>query len=248
MKWISRIFILLFITTLPARSQIWKMRRWELQGGIGTGHYFGDIGGVSPSENLLGLKDISLVTTRPVFNVGMRYKIGANRSVNARFFTGWLHGQDAGGVNDARGIVFNTFIFEPSVMFEQNIIPDKSNKSYLMMKGRGIISFTSSLSVYAFAGIGGSLFFPKVVDDPFNRLDLSASKIALVFPMGLGLKYPIDPNFSLGFTLGARLTTTDEIDGFTSPYSKHKDIYYFSSFHLIWKLRTSRQGWPLFKL
>lgn len=248
MKWIFRILLLSIITTLPSQAQLWKLRRWELTGGIGTGHYFGDIGGVSPGENILGLKDIQLVSTRPVFNAGMRYKIGASTSVSGSFTTGWIHGQDKGGVNDARGIIFNTFIFEPSVRIEQAIIPDKSSQSYLMMKGRGIISFTASISVYAFAGVGGSLFFPKAKEDPFSRLDPSASKFSVVFPVGLGLKFPLDPNFSLGFDLGARLTRTDEIDGFTSQFSKHNDIYYFTAFQFIWKLKTDRRGLPIFRL
>jgi hypothetical protein len=248
MKWIIRIIILLFCTTLPARSQVWKMRRWEMTGGIGTGNYFGDIGGASPSENLLGLKDISLSNTRPVLEVGMRYKLKERTWTMLKLSSGWIHGKDAGGVNDTRGIVFNTYIFEPSLVVEQAIIADKSANSYLMMKGRGIMSFTASLGVYVYAGIGGSFFMLKSVEDPYSRLDPNASKVALILPVGVGLKYPIDPNFSLGFDLGLRLTSTDQLDGFTSPYSKYKDHYYFTSFHLIWKLRTTRKGLPIFRL
>lgn len=248
MKWIIRVTILFFFVSLPAKSQLWKLRRWELTGGIGTGHYFGDIGGVSPGENILGLKDFQLLSTRPAINAGMRYKVFASTSLKAELTSGWLHGRDAGGINDARGIVFNTYIFEPSVRVEQEIIRDKSERSYLMMKGRGIVSFTSSISLYIFGGVGGSLFFPKAKEDPYSRIDLSASKFTVVYPVGLGLKYPLDANFSMGFDVGYRFTMTDSLDGFTSPFSKYKDHYYFTSLHLVWKLKTSRKGLPIFRL
>ena len=129
------LFIIIFsLFSFSGWSQVWKLRRYEMSAGIGIVNYFGDIGGYSPGKNLLGLKDLSLRSTRPMLHVGMRYKIYETGWLNFNLAFGWLHGTDVGGTNEARGIVFRSGLFEPSLRFEQAIINGRANQSYLMMK------------------------------------------------------------------------------------------------------------------
>jgi hypothetical protein len=71
--------------------------------------------------------------------------------------------------------------------------------------------------------------------------------------MGLGFKYVMSSNLSIGAEFGGRLTTTDWLDGYApniihngSNYSKAQDIYYFAVFNVIYRIKTSRRGLPMF--
>ncbi len=238
--------IISFFTAL-GHAQVWKLRRYELIGGLGTSQYFGDIGGYSNGENLLGLKDVSFRNTRPMFDVGFRYKILETSWIKMNLISGWLHGNDKGGVNDARDIIFNSYLFEPTIQFEQVLINSNANQSYLMMKGKGISSFTNSLGVYVFAGVGTIIASPKAKEDKYNRMN-TITRVAMSFPVGVGCKYALDPNWSVGFELGPHFTTSDYIDGFSSQFSKHNDVCLFMNVHAIWKLKTSRKNLPIFGL
>ena len=107
--------------------------------------------------------------------------------------------------------------------------------------------FASSIGFYGFAGFGPVFFNPTVLEDPNNRTSTDFSKVALAVPVGLGVKYGLTPDWMIGFELGGRWTTTDYLDAFTSEWSKSNDFYYLVTFHMIYKLDTSRDGWPVFK-
>jgi hypothetical protein len=246
----KRIALLIVVISLvyPAttRAQVWKMKRYEAIVGIGTSNYFGDIGGYSRGENALGLKDISIASTRPSIYLGARYKVYEVIAVKLNLIVAFLSGSDEGKQNDARNLKFSATIFEPSLQVEYSFLKEKGSQSYLMMKGKGVTSFRSSISSYVFLGIGGGFFWPKAKENLTN-FDLDYNKATLVVPMGLGLKYGLNTNWSIGFELGGRLTTTDYLDGYTSSYSDANDIYYFGVINLVYKIRTSRTGWPVFR-
>ncbi len=249
MKKSYRYVIILIVSLLflipDSYSQIWKLRRYEMEGGFGMTNYFGDIGGYSNGDNVLGLKDLSAKSISGIFNIGMRYKMLEKTWLKFNLGFGSLRGSDQGGTNDERGIKFNTFLFEPSLRLEQAIISGKDERSYLMMKGRGISSFRNSFSLYLFGGIGGALVSPKPKEDPYDRM--TNGKSAIIFPLGVGMKLALDPNWSVGADMGWRFSTSDYLDGFSSQYSDHNDVYFLLNVSLIWKLRTSRRNLPVFR-
>ena len=49
----------LCISEFSQRLRLWKMKRYEAVAGIGPSLFFGDIGGFSQGENILGFKDMS---------------------------------------------------------------------------------------------------------------------------------------------------------------------------------------------
>ena len=236
---------ILFLISGSVHSQVWKMKRYEAEAGLGGTFYMGDIGSITPKENIAGLKDVVFQFTRPVIHLGFRYKFYERIWVKMNLNYGWLYGNDTYGSNDTRGVVFRTSLFETTFQGEFAFIPDKTSNNYLMMKGKGIMSFASSISFYGFAGFGPVFFFPKVLEDPNNRTSTDFSKVTLAFPLGLGVKYGLTPDWNIGFELGGRFTLTDYLDAFTSQWSKANDFYYFATFHIIYKLDTSRKGWPV---
>ena len=121
--------------------------------------------------------------------------------------------------------------------------------SYLFIKGRR--SFFSqilrSLDFYAFAGIGGALFYV----DPNEALlasDMPVSGFTPVIPGGVGATLIYNPNLNFGVELGGRYAFSDYIDGYSSPqFSKANDVYYFLNFTIAYKLKTGPHGWPSFR-
>jgi len=246
MKKLLFFLIASFLLSLTINAQAWRMRRCEAIIGIESAQYFGDIGGWSKDENILGLKDIALSQVRPGIYFGVRYKLYEEISLKLNLNYGYLHGDDADKANSSRNFKFYTSIFEPSVQVEYVFIKEKEAMSYLMMKGRGMGQFHSSLSSYIFLGMGG-VFFNVTEKENLLNVNLEYTPAALVIPIGVGVKYGLNTNWSIGFDLGGRFTTSDYIDGYTSEYSKSKDVYFFGVFNIMYKIRTGSNGLPVFK-
>jgi hypothetical protein len=138
-------------------------------------------------------------------------------------------------------------IFEPSAQFEFSIITEEQRyRTNAMFNKRGMINNYSHYNLYAFAGVGGVFGWVKPLKDLVNyNYDLSPA--GLCFPIGLGFKYVMSSNLSLGVEFGGRLTTTDFLDGYSHPvYSHANDVYYFADFNVIYRIKTSRRGLPMF--
>jgi len=246
MKKLLFFLIASFLLNLTINAQAWRMKRYEAIIGIGSSQYFGDIGGWSKDENILGLKDIALSQVRPGIYFGVRYKLYEEISLKLNLNYGYLHGDDADKANSSRNFKFYTSIFEPSIQVEYAFIKEKEAMSYLMMKGRGMSQFHPSISAYAFLGLGGA-FFKVTEKEDLQNVDLEYNPVALVVPVGIGLKFGLNTNWSIGFDLGGRFTTSDYIDGYTSEYSESKDVYFFGVFNMVYKIRTGSNGLPVFK-
>lgn len=238
--------ILLLIFPQNMDAQRWRLQRWEGVAGIGTANYFGDIGGAVDDNNAAGFKDLDIKQTRPSFQLAMRYRVFQDVAVKANIMIGFLSGSDENSKNEGRELSFSTFLFEPSIQGEYYIIPEeRRNSTAALFNRRGMVNNYSKVALYVFGGLGGTYVNPKLEADPALVSDLDPKNFTLVFPGGLGLKYIIDDTWALGFELGVRYTLTDYIDGYTSDYSNHNDIYYFGVLNATYKFRTARSGWPI---
>lgn len=230
-------------------AQKWKLKRYEAIVGVGTAHYFGDIGGATTEENWFGLKDIEIEGTRPSIYLGARYKIRQNVAVKANFIYGFLAGDDNGSLNNDRGCAFSSGIFEPSVQGEFSIISEEQRyRSSAIFNRRGMMNNYSKFNAYLFAGIGGTFLLSVQPNEEMeNSIDYDPDhpKFGITFPMGIGLKYVLSNKWSVGGELGGRFTTTDYLDAYTTKFSKHNDVYYFFTIQAIYRVRTSRNGYPV---
>jgi hypothetical protein len=245
-KLMSFIIIFLFVTS-TLNAQLWKLRRYELYGGPGTTQFFGDIGGFSRNKNILGIKDISLQNTRFNFNLGMKYRIIENVSARVNFALGYFHSSDATGSNISRGFESQTLFFEPSVIGEYYFIKNKTENSYLIMKGRGKYSgsFFSRLDLYAFTGIGG-LSYKVNPNDKLESFMVKSKGFSAIIPAGLGVTMIYSGIINFGIEAGGRYSLSDLVDGYNSASSQSNDIYYFLNFNIIYKIRTGKNGLPAF--
>lgn len=71
-----------------------------------------------------------------------------------------------------------------------------------------------------------------------ERDNISYSPLTMVIPAGIGVNIGIRNFIDLGFEIGGRYAFNDYLDGFTSPTSTANDIYYISSFVLVYRIRN----------
>jgi len=228
-------------------GQLWKTKRYEAVAGIGTTSFFGDIGGFSQTENILGIRDFSFLQTRFNVSASIRYRVTQDFSARLSLYTGLFHATDKRGSNEEREMAANTTFFEPDLIAEYCFIKSQMENSYLFTKGRRtrFRSILSSLDLYAFGGIGGLAYSVKgneeLVAHGFDKGGFTA-----VIPAGIGLNLYIMPEYNVGIELGGRYSFSDYLDGYTSQYSRANDVYYFFNVTFTYKLLTGDNGLPAF--
>ncbi|MFN8207802.1 MAG: DUF6089 family protein [Bacteroidales bacterium] len=257
---IPALTLCLLLTSFNLDAQRWKTKRYEAGAGIGTTHIFGDIGGGATEKNWMGLKDLRLDATRPSLDLLFRYRISNSFATKFSLFYGYGFGADEGSFhNDSdppRDLSFTRHIIEPSLQLEYYILTeDKRLSSSAMYYRRGMGGAFTRLGLYLFTGIGSSTNFGKVTKNnpayPFNpeKETIKNASSTLVIPGGIGVKYMLNTDITLGFELGGRYTFSDYIDGYNAfgyAANEGRDIYYFTSFSAVYKLKNDRNNIPLF--
>jgi hypothetical protein len=230
------------------QGQLWKMKRWETVVGFGPSFFFGDIGGYTQGENLLGFKDLSINQTRFNFNFDIKYRISTKFNTRLSFTYAFFHAADIKGSNENRDFEATMSGIEPALLFEYYFVKNKAERSYLFSKGRGtgFGSILRSLDFYAFTGIGGLKYTVKGNDNLAN-IGYDPGGFDAVIPYGIGATLIYSPNYNFGVEFGGRYLNSDYLDGYTSQYSNSNDVYYFLNFTITYKLKTGPKGWPSFR-
>lgn len=246
----KRVFLLLllFVFLYPvANGQLWKLRRYEVYGGVGTAQVFGDIGGFTIGENALGFKDLLIKQTRFNLKAGIRYRAQEKLAFTFDLNFGLMSASDAKGSNESRGYESSITLFEPIIKAEYYFLKNNAESSYRFIKGEKTInSVVARLDGYIYAGLG-PVIYKATPNEALEERDIKNSGLALAVPIGLGINYLFAPNSLIGFDFGLRYTTSDYIDGYTSQFSRRNDVYYFMTFVYTYKLKTSEKGLPSFR-
>lgn len=226
---------LLFFISLQIFSQEWKVDRKQFYFGIGASNFLGDVGG-SDNIGTHGLKDFNLSAVRMCFAAGYSYQAAHRIALKTNLIFGWIGGDDA-YTNETfrhnRNINFRSIILELSEQFEFYILAPKANRgsSYSVYQRSWLSNIP--LSLYVFSGVGGFYFNPKgkYTDGEWYSLQplgtegqglvdtrTKYSLIQLTVPLGIGLKYRINQNYSIGLEYGLRKTFTDYLDDVSTTY------------------------------
>jgi hypothetical protein len=249
LKAVYIICILIFGFAPSSDAQRWKLRRYEVGGGLGVAQVFGDIGGTIDQKNWFGLKDIKFSETNLAVPLYVRYKLDPFYSVKVNTALAFGQGDDENSRND-RGRSYKTMLVEFSGQFEYYFIPEERRyRSAAMFDRRGMLNNYMSFSAYAFLGVGGVYSHANVTftQDIYPVDKIKNNSVGVVFPLGLGLKYIIDDRWLIVGELGYRFSVTDYIEGYKQDQdSKFPDVYYFLSLSVGYKLSTSRSGIPSF--
>jgi hypothetical protein len=241
------ILLLCFIVSITD-AQIWKLNRYEASVGLGPSFFFGDIGGYSQTKNILGIRDITIKQTRFDFNANFKYRITQEVNIRLSLTSGLLHATDVRGSNENRGLEASMIIIEPALIGEYYFIKNKAENSYLFTKGKatGINGIIKSLDFYVFTGLGG-LGYSIKGNAQLQKIGFNPGGFTVVIPVGIGSTLIYSPNFNFGVELSGRYSFSDNLDGYTSQYSRSNDVYYFFNFTITYKLKTGANGLPSFR-
>ncbi len=151
-----------------------------------------------------------------------RYRLDDKWAVNSSFHYARIHSADSLSPENTsryhRGFYFENQIFELSVTGEFYVS-----------------SLIDRLPLEIFGYLGAGIFYhnPQLTVPPDTEMpDDEYSLIQPAIPMGIGIRYPINENFVIGFDIGHRMTFTDYIDGFTRPASDYDDSYFLGSLRI----------------
>lgn len=243
-------FTLLILAVGLANGQLWKTQRIELTAGFGPTHFFGDIGGFTGTENYLGLRDITIAQTRFNVSLGANYRIWEDLNARVNLNYAMFNSNDKRGSNVARGFVSTTNALETSFLGEYYFIKNRAERSFNFSRKGGIrnrprstafqsviTDFFTRFDMYAFTGLGG-LAYSVSPNEALAERDLRQGGFTMVWPLGIGAKYIYSPDLNFGLEFGGRYAFSDYVDGYTSQFSKHNDIYYFLNVTATYKLPT----------
>jgi hypothetical protein len=237
--------VALIFVMFSGYSQIWRYQRYEVWGAVSVFQYFGDCGGTADKKDLLGLKDISILANRPGFTIGAIYREDERWYFQISNSFGFFTQTDKGSRNAARNFAFSTIANETSIQGLYFFVKE-SDRSYSFSYRYRLKHINQLFSAYAFAGFG-SLYYKVTPKESLVGSDRFENKhLTMNFPVGVGIKLAFSPSFSFGFDLGRRWTLSDYLDGFTSPWSHHKDAYYIMNFKFYYRLPKAKPFRPIF--
>lgn len=245
---LSSAILILFVFSASAQA-LWKDQRVELTAGLGTTHFFGDIGGFTPEDNILGIKDMSFIQTRYNLSIDITYRIIQDANLRMNFAYGMLRANDERGSNIARGFIATTNFFESSLIGEYYVIKNKTEDSFLFSRNRGrnLRTFFETLDFYLFTGIGGLSYNVRGNEMLVAHPGYTEGGFTAVIPTGIGINMIYSPELNFGLEFGGRYSFSDFLEGYTSQYSRSNDVYYFLNVTATYKMSTNKFGVPTFR-
>ena len=224
----------LLIALMPLQAQRFRsLTQFELRLGVGMSNALSELGGA----NRIGThfyRDYELAMTRPAAHLGIRMYVPDTRwAVSTNLSYARVAGRDnltRDPYRENRNLNFRSPIIEFSVQGEYYFRKASAGSRYNIREVVG--SKQVNMDWYLFAGIGGFWFNPKgqYNGNWYALQPLSTEGQGVVatrkkyhrfsgcVPIGLGGKYGINKNLSIGFEMGIRYTFTDYLDDVSTSY------------------------------
>lgn len=212
------------------QNTFWQKHRHSVGFGLGAANFLGELGG----RDQIGtdfIYDLEFSETRPTLLVNYRYQMGSRIYGKAQFTFGFIGGNDA--LTDEifrrnRNLSFRSTIFEFTGGLEFEVIQFSNTSRY----GRVKSARNHSSALYLSAGLGGTRFNPKgnfqgdwyalrALGTEGQNQDDGPQKYSLwtvVIPVGLGFRYEINQDWTVGAELIHRITFTDYMDDVSTVY------------------------------
>jgi hypothetical protein len=246
--WIP-IIVLLLLTSIDGYGQRWKLRRYELDMYVAATTFHGDIG--KANENFANMFN----GIRPTFGITPRFFITQNIAVAVDLAYAMYGGKDDPVSSHGRYYSFTSHAFVHGVRGEYYILGTKGlSFAGAIYNKRGMVNNYNKLYLYLYGGVSGVLSKSTIKDlnndgeEPVNNPGYNNNMVySAVFPVGAGMKFSIDPRWSVGLELGYAFSMSDWLDGYASEWSEYPDSYYTISVKGIYKIRNDKNGKPVFK-
>ena len=235
-----RILLLSFVLTfgLLCNAQTWRYVRHEVSFGVGVSNFLGDLGG-SKGIGTHGFKDLKIQPTRPSLAASYKYMITPGFSVRGNVIWGYVSGDDAQTKNlirNNRNLSFRSMIGEISALGQFFPWGERVTPHYKISGVGGTAYFT--LAPYLFTGVGVTFFNPKtkfngdwVALQPLGTEGQGLAgrpdkykRYTMTFPIGAGVKYMIDRQWSLSLEFSLRYTLSDYVDDVSTSYYLPSEI------------------------
>lgn len=242
------IAVILTFTAIDAEAQRWKLRRYEVDLSVGMVMFHGDIG--LANQSFLN----SFNGMRPSIGLTPRFMITQDMAVSLDLTYLMYGGEDKPGSSHSRVYSFNTNAFQHFVRFEYFLLGTTGSGSSSVYNRRGMVNNYNRVYLYLFAGAGGILSSAKVKDENNGGQEpvdnpgyYPGMQYGFGFPLGGGVKFSLDPRWSVGVELGYQFTTTDKLDGYApADVSQYNDSYYLLTVKAVYRLRNDKNGRPVF--
>ncbi|PKP17964.1 MAG: hypothetical protein CVU05_14540 [Bacteroidetes bacterium HGW-Bacteroidetes-21] len=206
--------------------------RYEMFYGLGATNFLGELGGAN-REGTNFVRDFEVNMTRPLVQVGIRYRALETIAIKTTLSYGRLKGDDAltgEQFRSNRNLHFRSPLVEFSTQLEYSIIKERTGHRYNLRRVRGIKGFKTN--TYFFVGVGGFWFNPRAKYDGkwYSLQPLGTegqglvptrpkySRVSVCIPYGIGFKYSVNRRWNVGLEFGTRKTFTDYIDDVSSTY------------------------------
>ncbi len=247
--WIP-IIALLLLTSVDGYGQRWKLRRYELDMYVAATTFQGDIG--KANQNFANLFN----GIRPSFGVTPRFFIKEKLAVAIDLSYTMYGGKDDEVSSHGRYFSFTSHAFVHGIRGEYYILGSSGGSSFAsgVYNRRGMVNNYNKLYLYLYGGVSGVLSKSNVKyaetgeSIPEDTPGYNNNKVySAVFPLGAGVKFSIDPRWSVGAELGYAFSMSDELDGYASEWSQYPDSYYNICVKGIYKIRNDKNGRPVFK-
>lgn len=226
------LLIIPYVSNSQASRKRWKAYRIEFDLGVGASNFLGELGGAN-QVGTHAFRDLELNQSRLAFSGGIRYRLAQWFALHPRITYGKVAGDDkltTEFFRNYRNLNFKSNILELAMTGEVSFIKEQVGRRYRLRGVRGIRNI--EISAYGFAGVGAFYFNPKgEYNGKFYALQPLGTegqgaietrkkykRIQICVPLGLGFKYAIDRNWSIGLELGLRHTFTDYIDDVSKTY------------------------------
>jgi hypothetical protein len=226
---LSKLLILLFIFTSMGLNLFGQNALTDVQRSMNQKPYdFGILIGMASYEGDMirfSEEETNLFTSSGIaFGLNFNYHLSQNLNGGISYRFGQVSGDDkfadAGTGRRERGFSFTNNLNELSLRLEYAPLAHKNYK----------------LTPYVYGAIGMVFGNPQVNFNESKQPDAMKSRIAkdkaeiekssIVFPIGFGVKYDINENYSIKAEAALRIGANDYIDGVTNAASTEYNDYY----------------------
>lgn len=217
-------------------SNYWRQFRHEMSLGLGASNTLSELGGRDQSGTNF-IYDMELSQTKYVVGLNYRYFVKKNFAIRGNFLYAQVSGDDR-LTNDfarqGRNLSFQSPIVELSALAEFHPITEAAGHKSKLKGARGKKNFP--IGVYAFAGIGGFYYNPRIKGTNIKLRPLHTEgqglpggpkqykAFAIAFPSGMGLRYSVNTKIRIGLEAGYRFTTTDYLDDVSGDYYPEAEL------------------------
>lgn len=213
------------------QTTYWKSKRHAVGFGLGASFFLGELGG----RDQIGsdfIYDLELAETRPALQIHYRYQLGSRFYAKAQFAFSYIGGNDALTeeiFRRNRNLSFRSSIFEGSILGVFDIIDFTPKRRY----DRGLRQRSlEGTSIYITAGVGVTRFNPQAnfEGEWFDLRDFGTegqlqddgpeqySRFTPIVPFGMGVRFQLNREWTIGFEVVHRITFTDYMDDVSTVY------------------------------